>query len=99
MIYTERLAMQSLSCVRCGAKPVIQWCDTTAIDDPEAQYQPGRSLCPTPGCVNERGYRDVPLHRCRICGRPPGDVHSARCCDIVLAKAHDPHIVALEDCR
>lgn len=95
----QRAVMEALTCLRRGARPETDWIDTSALNDPEPRYTPGAALCPIPGCVDNRGRRDVPLRRCRICGRPPGDVHSGECGEMVLAKVVDPHLVAAEDCR
>ena len=85
------------TCPRCGATPDVQWIEVSSFGA-EPSYLPGRSLCPTVGCVDENGCRDVPLDRCRICARPIGDIHSGACASIVLAKLDDPCRVSLADC-
>lgn len=73
-------------CLRCGALPEVDWVDVSTWGDAEPTYVPGLTTCPTSGCVDEHGSRQVPLERCPICHRPPGDIHEGRCAPIVLAR-------------
>jgi len=97
-VITDPRAVVLPPCLRCGALPDVEWIEVTAWGDLEPQYEPGRSLCSTVGCVDENGRRHVPLDRCRICRRPVGDIHSGACASIVLAKVDDPCRVSLADC-
>jgi hypothetical protein len=85
-------------CLRCGALPDVEWAEISTFGQAEPSYLPGRSLCPTVGCVDEKGSRWVPLNRCRVCQRPAGDIHSGACSEMVLSKIDDPCRVATVDC-
>jgi hypothetical protein len=96
---TQRRAYVPPPCPRCGATPDVHWFDVSAYGDQERSYLPDhRALCPTLNCVGEDGNGLVPLDRCRTCRRPVGDVHTAACADMVLAKIDRPCYVSTEDC-
>lgn len=91
-------------CDRCGGKIEIDWVEVTNFTDMVAgfhRYMAGETRCLTPGCADEHGSRRVPLGRCRICRRPVGDVHTAECAPLVLAKAADPNPCRVQhsDCQ
>lgn len=85
-------------CDRCRGRVEVDWIDVTRLGHPYREYAPGETRCLTPGCCDEQGSKRVELHRCRICRRPVGDIHTAECAPIVLAKVDQPHRVSLEDC-
>lgn len=76
----------------------MEWLEISSLGQVDPWFVPGRSLCLTVGCVDENGSRWVPLDRCRICRRPPGDIHSGACSEMVLSKVDDPCRVAMVDC-
>lgn len=85
-------------CLRCGAIPDINWFDITAAGEDVAVI-PGRSVCTTDNCLDDNGSDQVPLSRCRSCGRPPGEVHGPDCGPLMFDKLERPHIITKEDCR
>lgn len=48
------------TCPRCGAAADATWVPITTLLDPEPVYMLGEAVCPTPGCVDELGSRNVP---------------------------------------
>jgi hypothetical protein len=52
---------EPILCDRCGAVANVQWFDVTRLGDRDRSVLPGRSECPTPGCVDWTGSSSVPM--------------------------------------
>lgn len=85
-------------CDRCAGRIEVDWIDVSAWGDAGRSFVPGETRCLTAGCCDEKGSKRVPLDRCRICRRPVGDIHEARCSPLVLAKLDEGYRVQPSDC-
>jgi len=82
------MSYRATECGRCGKSARVDRLDVTRMGDPLPVYVDGREECSDPTCG----------HVCRICRRPPGDIHAAECALVVLAKLQDHCYVSREDC-